>query len=99
MERSIGFERTIKPKDYESLKVTSSVNNIPLEYWQNPLWIEGLYQLMITQSYKAIFAEDAFLQELREQKEGKLERIKEVENGLLELLALQGITVNTNVEK
>lgn len=99
MERSIGFERTIKPANYESLKVTSYISGIPLEFWSDEQFVANLYNLMTAQAYKAVYNEVSLIESLHEHKGEELDELQKIEQELLQILNLDGIIVRTNLEK
>jgi hypothetical protein len=66
MERSIGFEKTIQVAQFEPIKVSSYINDIPQEVWSNTDFIQQLYRLLIIESYQTVFDERVVKQQLSE---------------------------------
>lgn len=96
MERSLGFERTIKPANYESLKVSSFIGGISEHLWLNEKFISNLYDLMTVQAYKAIYKEQGLIELLHRNKGNELTHLNELEN---QLLGFHNSIIQTTVEK
>lgn len=99
MERSIGFERSIQPKQFESLKVSSFVSNIPFEQWKDEKFIDGLYKLLTVQGYKALMNETSLVNGLKESGLEPTEYLAQLEKELLDYLKLDELQLETKVEK
>ena len=98
MNRTLGFERTLKPRDYESVKVSSYISDIPDSVWTREGFIEELGNLLTVQAYKILMNDHILDKELRGSGGEKKELLDNLEKQILETLNLENIILNLNVE-
>lgn len=98
MNRTLGFERTIKPRDYESVKVSSYINEIPDTAWIKEGFIEELGNLLTVQAYKILTNDFILDKELRGTGGSKKELLDNLEKQILESLDLENLIISLNVE-
>lgn len=98
MNRTLGIEKTIKPRDYESVKVSSFVTDIPDELWVKEGWFENLGKLLTAQTYQILTNERLLDRELRDAEGTPKDNLNALEKSLREQLDLENIIINLNVE-
>jgi hypothetical protein len=98
MNRTLGIEKTIKPRDYESVKVSSFITDIPDSAWAKEGWFEDLAKLVTAQTYKILLNERLLDKELKDSEGTPSENLDALVKVLLAELDLENIIINLNVE-
>ena len=98
MNRTLGFEKTIQAGQYEPVKISTLVNEIPDKAWSEEGFIEELGNLLIVQSYKILQNEYVLSKELRNSEGDKKELLNKLEKQILETLNLKDLIITLNVE-
>jgi len=97
MDRSIGVERTIQPKEYQPLKMNTYIKDIPLEMWMDDTFIMNLWTLLLVQVYRMFAIEQSLRQELRTT-DDPAQYLEELEAEISEQLNLTGVVINYSMD-
>lgn len=98
MNRTLGFEKTIQTGQYEPVKVSTFVSEIPDTLWAKEGFVEELGNLLVVQAYKILINEHVLDKEVRGTGGSKKEILDNVEKQILESLDLQNLIITLNVE-
>lgn len=98
MNRTLGFEKTIQAGQFQPVKVSSFVNDIPDTVWSQDGFVEELGNLLIVQAHKILQNEYILSAEMRNSEGDKKQLLDKVEKEILEVLDLKNLVLTLNVE-
>jgi hypothetical protein len=99
MDRSIGFEKTWQVAQYEPVKISTYVNNIPQELWMNDEFMDELYTLIISESIGAFYIEREIVNGVKNEETttGKIQFVDAIRN--MSLKELTKYNINITIEE
>lgn len=98
MNRTFGFEKTIQSKQFEPIKISTYISDVPMEVWSEDGFVDKINDLMMIQIRKALVNDLILDRKMREADSNKYsELLSEIEHKILEDINLQGIVLNINI--
>lgn len=98
MNRTLGFEKTIQAGQFQPVKVSTFVNEIPDTLWAQEGFVEGLGKLLTIQAHKILQNEYILTKELMSSEGDKKQTLDKIEQQILESLDLKNLIITLNVE-
>lgn len=98
MNRTLGFEKTIQAGQFQPVKVSTFVNEIPDTLWAQEGFVEGLGKLLTIQAHKILQNEYILTKELMSFEGDKKGLLNKIEQEILESLDLKNLIIALNVE-
>ena len=96
--RTLGLEKTIQVKQYEPIKVSAYVSEVPLFLWKSRQFVESLYHLLVIQLNKVLVVDARVRKELSGlDLDSGMDYLNEMEKALLNNLDLENIEISIDV--